>query len=335
MENNDAKKMILSGIQPSGTLTLGNYLGALRNWVKVQDDYNCYYMLADLHTITVRQVPAELRQNCLKTAAIYLAAGIDPIKSTLFLQSMVPAHSQLAWVLNCYTMTGELTRMTQFKDKSARHADNVNAGLYTYPVLMAADILLYQADYVPVGKDQLQHLEITRDIATRFNNAYSETFKIPQGMTTATGAHICSLSDPTKKMSKSEEGDGTIFILDPKDVIIRKIKRAVTDSGSEVRYAEGKDGINNLMNIYSAITGKTNVEIEKEFEGKGYGDFKLAVAEVVADVLGKLQEEYNRYIADKEYINGILKDGAEKANYIARKTLSKVYRKVGFYDPTK
>ena len=335
METTESKKMILSGIQPSGTLTLGNYLGALRNWVGLQDDYNCYYMLADLHTITVRQVPAELRQNCLKTAAIYLAAGIDPTKSTLFLQSMVPAHSQLAWVLNCYTMTGELNRMTQFKDKSAKHSDNVNAGLYTYPVLMAADILLYQANFVPVGKDQLQHLEITRDIATRFNNLYSETFRIPQGMTTSTGAHICSLSDPTKKMSKSEAGDGTIFILDPKDVIIKKIKRAVTDSGSEVRYAEGKDGINNLMNIYSAITGKTNDEIEKEFEGKGYGDFKLAVGEVVADCLGKLQDEYNRYITDKDYINGILNEGAEKANYLARKTLSKVYRKVGFYNTGK
>lgn len=332
---NEPKKTVLSGIQPSGTLTLGNYLGALGNWVRLQDEYNCFYMLADLHTITVRQVPAELRQNCLKTAAIYLAAGIDPAKSVLFLQSMVPAHSQLSWILNCYTMTGELNRMTQFKDKSQKHADNVNAGLYTYPVLMAADILLYQADFVPVGKDQLQHLEITRDIATRFNNLYSETFRIPQGLTTESGAHIRSLSDPTKKMSKSETGDGTVFILDPRDVIIRKIKRAVTDSGSEVRFGEGKDGINNLMNIYSAVTGKTTGEIEAEFDGKGYGDFKLAVGEVVADELGKLQAEFKRYYDDKAYINGILIEGAEKAGYVARKTLSKVCRKVGFYNPEK
>ena len=335
MVTNETKKVVLSGIQPSGTLTLGNYLGALRNWAKVQEEYLCYYMLADLHTITVRQVPAEFRQNCFKTAAIYLAAGIDPSKSTLFLQSMVPAHSQLAWVLDCYTMMGELNRMTQFKDKSTRHADNINGGLYTYPVLMASDILLYQADYVPVGKDQLQHLELTRDIATRFNHAYSETFRIPQGLTTETGAKIMSLSDPTKKMSKSEVGDGTIFMLDCKDVVMRKIRKAVTDSDGEVRFAEGKHGINNLMSIYSAITGKTFSEIETEFSGKGYGDFKAAVGEVVADELSALQNEYQRYLTDKAYINQILIEGAERASYIARKTLSKVYRKVGFYDPTK
>ncbi len=335
MENTVAKKVVLSGIQPSGTLTLGNYLGALRNWAQMQEDYLCYYMLADLHTITVRQVPAEFRQNCFKTAAIYLAAGIDPQKSTLFLQSMVPAHSQLAWVLDCYTMMGELNRMTQFKDKSTRHADNINGGLYTYPVLMAADILLYQADLVPVGKDQLQHLELTRDVAIRFNHAYSETFKIPHGLTTETGAKIMSLSDPTKKMSKSETGDGTIFMLDSKDVVMRKIRKAVTDSDGEVRFAEGKYGINNLMSIYSAIAGKTYAEIESEFAGKGYGDFKFAVGEVVADELGKLQSEYERYMADKAYINQLLIEGSERASYVARKTLSKVYRKVGFYDPTK
>lgn len=335
MEMNETKKVVLSGIQPSGTLTLGNYLGALRNWAQVQEEYLCYYMLADLHTITVRQVPAEFRQNCFKTAAIYLAAGIDPSKSTLFLQSMVPAHSQLAWVLDCYTMMGELNRMTQFKDKSTRHADNINGGLYTYPVLMASDILLYQADYVPVGKDQLQHLELTRDVATRFNHAYSETFRIPKGLTTETGAKIMSLSDPTKKMSKSEVGDGTIFMLDSKDVVMRKIRKAVTDSDGEVRFAEGKHGINNLMSIYSSITGKTYAEIEGEFAGKGYGDFKAAVGEVVADELNVLQKEYNRYLADKAYINQILIEGAERASYVARKTLSKVYRKVGFYDPTK
>ncbi len=335
METNEAKKVVLSGIQPSGTLTLGNYLGALRNWVKVQEDYLCYYMLADLHTITVRQVPAEFRQNCLKTAAIYLAAGIDPQKSTLFLQSMVPAHSQLAWVLDCYTMMGELNRMTQFKDKSARHADNINGGLYTYPVLMAADILLYQADYVPVGNDQLQHLELTRDVAIRFNNTYSETFRIPKALTTESGAKIRSLSDPTKKMSKSESGDGTIFMLDSKDVVMRKIRKAVTDSDGEVRYAEGKHGINNLMSIYGAVTGKTFPEIEVEFQGKGYGDFKSAVGEVVAEELGKLQREYERYMADKVYINQLLIEGAEQAESVARRTLSKVYRKVGFYDPKK
>jgi len=335
MENNVTKKVVLSGIQPSGTLTLGNYLGALRNWAQMQEDYLCYYMLADLHTITVRQVPAEFRQNCFKTAAIYLAAGIDPQKSTLFLQSMVPAHSQLAWVLDCYTMMGELNRMTQFKDKSTRHADNINGGLYTYPVLMAADILLYQADLVPVGKDQLQHLELTRDVATRFNHAYSDTFKIPQGLTTETGAKIMSLSEPTKKMSKSEAGDGTIFMLDKKDVVMRKIRKAVTDSDGEVRFAEGKHGINNLMSIYSAVTGKSYTEIEGEFAGKGYGDFKSAVGEVVADELSKLQSEYERYMADKAYINQLLIEGSERASYVARKTLSKVYRKVGFYDPTK
>lgn len=335
METTEPKKIVLSGIQPSGTLTLGNYLGALRNWVNVQDAYLCYYMLADLHTITVRQVPAELRQNCLKTAAIYLAAGIDPQKSTLFLQSMVPEHAELSWVLNCYTMVGELNRMTQFKDKSARHADNVNGGLYTYPVLMAADILLYQADYVPVGKDQMQHVELTRDVAIRFNNAYSETFRIPNALMTETGTKIASLSDPTRKMSKSETGDGTIFMLDSRDVVMRKIRKAVTDSDGEVRYAPGKDGINNLMSIYSAITAKSYTEIEQEFVGKGYGDFKAAVGEVVADELGALQEKYNRYLADKAYINQLLIEGAERASYAARKTLSKVYRKVGFYDPRK
>ncbi len=327
------KKIVLSGIQPSGTLTIGNYLGALRNWTKMQDDFLCYYMLADLHTITVRQVPAELRQNCLKTAAIYLAAGLDPEKITLFLQSMVPAHSQLAWVLDCYTMMGELNRMTQFKDKSARHADNINGGLYTYPVLMAADILLYQADCVPVGKDQTQHVELARDIANRFNGVYSETFRIPEALTTQNSASIRSLSDPTKKMSKSESGDGTIFVLDPKDVVLRKIRKAVTDSDGEVRRAEGKHGINNLMNIYSAVTGKTDGEIEREFAGKGYGEFKLAVGEAVADLLSGIQKEYERYMADKAFLNQVLIEGAERASYAANKTLAKVYRKVGFYDP--
>lgn len=331
MENQDIKKTILSGVQPSGTLTIGNYLGALRNWATMQYDYNCYFCVVDLHAITVRQVPAELRQNCLKTLALYLAVGIDPEKNTLFMQSHVPAHAELAWVLSCYTMFGELSRMTQFKDKSAKHSDNINAGLFTYPVLMAADILLYQPDLVPVGNDQKQHIEIARDIANRFNGAYSETFKIPEPYMPKAGARVMSLSDPTSKMSKSDLGDGSVFLLDNKDTVIKKIKRAVTDSGSEVRYAEGKDGINNLMSIYSAFTGKSFEDIEKEFEGQGYGAFKLAVAETVADSLAEIQEKYNLFISDKEQLNKILIEGAQKASYTAEKTLRKVYRKVGFY----
>lgn len=331
MENQDIKKTILSGVQPSGTLTIGNYLGALRNWATMQYDYNCYFCVVDLHAITVRQVPAELRQNCLKTLALYLAVGIDPEKNTLFMQSHVPAHAELAWVLSCYTMFGELSRMTQFKDKSAKHSDNINAGLFTYPVLMAADILLYQPDLVPVGNDQKQHIEIARDIANRFNGAYSETFKIPEPYMPKAGARVMSLSDPTSKMSKSDLGDGSVFLLDNKDTVIKKIKRAVTDSGSEVRCAEGKDGINNLMSIYSAFTGKSFEDIEKEFEGQGYGTFKLAVAETVADSLAEIQEKYNLFISDKEQLNKILIEGAQKASYTAEKTLRKVYRKVGFY----
>ena len=331
MENMDVKKTILSGVQPSGTLTIGNYLGALRNWANLQYDYNCYFCVVDLHAITVRQVPAELRQNCLKTLALYLACGIDPEKNTLFMQSHVPAHAELAWVLSCYTMFGELSRMTQFKDKSAKHADNINAGLFTYPVLMAADILLYQPDLVPVGNDQKQHIEIARDIATRFNNVYSETFKIPDPYMPKAGARIMSLSDPSSKMSKSDLSDGSVFLLDSRDVVIKKIKRAVTDSGSEVRYAEGKDGINNLMSIYSAITGDSFEKIENDFAGKGYGDFKMAVAEVVADSLTAIQDKYNVFVNDKEQLNKIMIEGAEKASYVAQKTLRKVYRKVGFY----
>ena len=331
MENQNIKKTVLSGVQPSGTLTIGNYLGALRNWATMQYDYNCYFCVVDLHAITVRQVPAELRQNCLKTLALYLAVGIDPNANALFIQSHVPAHAELAWVLSCYTMFGELSRMTQFKDKSAKHSDNINAGLFTYPVLMAADILLYQPDLVPVGNDQKQHIEIARDIATRFNNAYSETFKIPEPYMPKAGARVMSLSDPTSKMSKSDLGDGSVFLLDSRDVVIKKIKRAVTDSGAEIKYAEGKDGINNLMSIYSAFTGKSYDEIEREFLGKGYGDFKLAVGEIVADALAEIQEKYNTFISDKEQLNKILIEGAQKASYTAEKTLRKVYRKVGFY----
>ena len=331
MENQNIKKTILSGVQPSGTLTIGNYLGALRNWATLQHDYNCYFCVVDLHAITVRQVPAELRQNCLKTLALYLAVGIDPNENTLFIQSHVPAHAELAWVLSCYTMFGELSRMTQLKDKSAKHSDNINAGLFTYPVLMAADILLYQPDLVPVGNDQKQHIEIARDIANRFNGVYSETFKIPEPYMPKAGARIMSLSDPTSKMSKSDLGDGSVFLLDNRDTVIRKIKRAVTDSGSEIRYAEGKDGINNLISIYSAFTGKSFEEVEREFDGKGYGVFKLAVAETVADALGEIQDKFNVFISDKEQLNKILIEGAQKASYQAEKTLRKVYRKVGFY----
>ena len=336
MESNAVeKKTILSGIQPSGTLTIGNYLGALRNWAKIQYEYNCYFCVVDLHAITVRQVPAELRQNSLKTLALYLAAGIDPQANAIFLQSHVPAHTQLGWVLDCFTMFGELSRMTQFKDKSAKHADNINAGLFTYPVLMAADILLYQADLVPVGADQKQHIEIARDIAVRFNNAYSETFKIPEPYMPKIGTKIMSLTDPLAKMSKSDAGDGSVFLLDGRDAVIRKIKRAVTDSGTEVRYDEGKDGINNLMNIYAAFTGKTYAEIEREFDGKGYGDFKLAVGEVTADALNTLQDKYNVFLSDKAQLDRIITEGAERASYTANKTLRKVYRKVGFYSVNK
>jgi len=336
MESNAVeKKTILSGIQPSGTLTIGNYLGALRNWAKIQYEYNCYFCVVDLHAITVRQVPAELRQNSLKTLALYLAAGIDPQANAIFLQSHVPAHTQLGWVLDCFTMFGELSRMTQFKDKSAKHADNINAGLFTYPVLMAADILLYQADLVPVGADQKQHIEIARDIAVRFNNAYSETFKIPEPYMPKIGTKIMSLTDPLAKMSKSDAGDGSVFLLDGRDAVIRKIKRAVTDSGTEIRYDEGKDGINNLMNIYAAFTGKTYAEIEREFDGKGYGDFKLAVGEVTADALNALQDKYNVFLSDKAQLDKIMTEGAERASYTANKTLRKVYRKVGFYSVNK
>ena len=279
----ERKKVILSGIQPTGVFTLGNYLGAIKNWVTLQEEYDCAYMIADLHSITVRQEPAKLRQQILSAFATLLACGIDPEKSLMFIQSQVHQHAELAWVLSCYTQFGELSRMTQFKDKSAKHADNVNAGLFTYPSLMAADILLYQADLVPVGVDQKQHLELTRDIAARFNGLYSETFTLPEPYIPKLGAKIMSLADPTKKMSKSDENpNGFVTILDEPDVIIRKFKRAVTDSDTAVRYAEGKDGINNLMTIYSIITGKTLEEVEREFDGKGYGDFKLAVGEAVS-----------------------------------------------------
>ena len=330
------KKRILSGIQPSGALTLGNYIGALRNWVELQnnDEYECYYMLADLHTITVRQVPKDFRKNALDLLALFIAAGIDPDKSPVFFQSHVPAHAQLSWVLTCNTYMGELSRMTQYKDKSQKYAGNINAGLFTYPSLMAADILLYQADLVPVGADQNQHLELTRDLANRFNNAYSETFKVPEGYIPKVGARIMSLQDPTQKMSKSDSNEnGYILLLDTPEVIVRKIKRAVTDSGSEVKRGEGKAGVENLMNIYSAVTGSSMEKIEERFDGKGYGVFKAEVADAVVEALRPIQERYRELMENKDYLEQVYRKGAEAASRTAAKTLSKVYRKVGFIQP--
>lgn len=331
MEFSKDKKTVFSGVQPSGNLTIGNYLGAIKNFKQLEDEYNCIYCVVNQHAITVRQDPAELRKRTKEILAIYIASGLDPEKCLFFVQSHVPGHAQLAWVLDCYTMFGELSRMTQFKDKSAKNASNINAGLFTYPILMAADILLYQTSLVPVGADQKQHIELTRDIAQRFNEVYGETFVIPEGYTPKAGTKVCSLQEPTKKMSKSDENENArVSLLDPKDVIMRKFKRAVTDSETSVRYAEGKDGINNLMTIYSCFTGKSYDEIEKEFEGKGYGDFKTAVGEACADGLAPLQSEYNRLMNDQGYLETIMKNGSDYANYLAGKTLNKVYKKVGF-----
>ena len=324
----DGKKVLYSGMQATGTLTLGNYLGALKNWVELTDEYECIYGVMDLHSLTVRQVPAEFRKNARALYTLYVAAGLDPEKNCIYYQSHVSGHAELGWILDCFTYMGELNRMTQFKDKAAKHADNINAGLYTYPVLMAADILLYQADVVPVGVDQKQHLEITRDIAERFNNIYGDVFTIPEAYIGKKGAKIMSLQEPGKKMSKSDtNANATILLLDDTDTIIRKFKRA--DSESEVRYAEEKPGISNLMDIYSAVTGKTYEEIEKEFAGKGYGDFKLAVGETVADHLKPLQERYEQLMKDKAYIESMIKQNDEKAAYYANKTLRKVQKKVG------
>lgn len=326
-----AKKRILSGIQPTGTFTLGNYIGAVRNWGLLQQEYECIYMIANMHAITVRQTPADLRRQTREAAALLLACGIDPQKSIVFVQSHVPAHAELSWVLSCNTQFGELSRMTQFKDKSARHADNVNAGLFTYPVLMAADILVYNADLVPVGADQKQHLELARNIATRFNNAYSDTFTVPEPYIPKTGARIMSLQEPDKKMSKSDtNANSFILMLDDPDTIRRKFKRAVTDSEGTVYASEEKAGVTNLMSIYSVFTGKNFDEIQKEFEGKGYGEFKDAVAQSVIDVFSPIQDEYRRILADKNYLDEVLKAGAERAARIANKTCAKVYKKVGF-----
>ena len=328
------KKVVFSGVQPSGVLTIGNYLGAIRNFADFSDTYHCYYCVVDEHAITVRQVPADLRKRTYETLALYMACGLDPEKNTLFVQSHVSAHAELGWILDCYTMFGELSRMTQFKDKSAKNADNVNAGLFTYPALMVADILLYQTDMVPVGQDQKQHLELARDVAARFNSVYGDTFVIPDPYIPKTTAKIMSLAEPTKKMSKSDDNENaTVRILDPKDVIIRKFKRAVTDSGSEVRFDEAeKPGVSNLMSIYGAFTGKTIEETEREFEGKGYGDFKLAVGEACADALAPVQAEFARLAADKAYLEDVMAKGAEAAARDAARTMSKVRRKLGFIE---
>ena len=327
------KKLIFSAIQPTGTFTLGNYIGAVRNWSPLQEEYNCIYCVADMHAITVRQDPAKLRQNSLAAYALLMACGIDPEKSILFIQSHVPTHPMLSWVLGCSTQFGELSRMTQFKDKSQRHADDVNAGLFTYPVLMASDILAYNADFVPVGIDQKQHLELARNIAQRFNQRYGDFFTLPEPYIIDVGAKVMSLQDPTKKMSKSDENpNACILILDDKDTIIRKFKRAVTDSEAEVCYREGKDGINNLMSIYSCVTGKNYDEIESEFKGKGYGDFKVAVGEAVADNLAPVRTEFDRLISDKAYLKECYTAGAAKAQKYSQRIVSKVYHKVGFVD---
>lgn len=327
----EQRKTVLSAIQPSGMLTLGNYLGALKNWKSMQDGFDCIFAVADLHAITVRQEPAKLRSQIYTTCALLLALGLDPESSIMFIQSHVAAHSQLSWILSCYTQFGELSRMTQFKDKSAKHADNVNVGLFSYPDLMAADILLYKPDYVPVGADQKQHLEITRDIAMRFNGIYGDVFKVPEPYIPKTGARIMSLQDPTKKMSKSDDNvNGFVTLLDTEDEIMRKFKRAVTDSGSEVRIGEDKAGINNLINIYSCVTGCTADEVESEFAGRGYGDFKKAVGEAVAEELRPIRTEYEKYISDKKQLEDIYRAGAEKAEHIAVRTLGKVMKKVGY-----
>ena len=329
----EKKKIMLSGIKPTGDLTLGSYLGAIKNWAERAEQFDCYYFMADLHALTTRNDPALLRRRTLEQLAQYVACGLDPQKNTLFIQSHVPAHAELGWILNCYTMFGELSRMTQFKDKSAKNADNINGGLFTYPSLMAADILLYQPDFVPVGDDQKQHVELTRDIANRFNNLYGETFRMPEPFIPKVGARVMDLLDPTSKMSKSDEvGNGRVCLMDAPEDIMRKFKRAVTDSDSErcVRYApEEKPGVANLMSIYAAVTGKSFAEIEAEFEGQGYGVFKPTVGEAVVETLRPIREEATRIMKDKAYLENLCREGAERASYIANKTLRKVYKKVG------
>ena len=331
--NMEERKTLYSAIQPTNNLTIGNLIGAIKNWTNLQNGYDCFFAIANMHAITVRQGPAELRQKTLNMLALYLACGIDPEKCVMYVQSHVPAHAELCWVLNTLTYVGEMERMTQFKDKSARHAENINMGLMDYPVLMAADILLYQTDVVPVGLDQRQHVEIARDIAQRFNNAFSPTFKIPEALYMKVGAKINDLLDPSKKMSKSAENpNGSVFLSDDRDTVIRKFKRAVTDSGLEIKYdPENKAGVSNLLSIYSAFTGKTISEAEADFAGRGYGEFKLAVGETVADRLAPIQKEQARLLAEKDYLDGVLRSGAERASKAANRTLSKVYKKIGFF----
>lgn len=328
----DGKKVLFSGMQATGTLTIGNYLGALKNWVLLSEEYECFYSVVDMHSITVRQDPAQLRKRARDLLTLYIAAGLDPEKNCIYYQSHVSGHAELSWILNCFTYMGELNRMTQFKDKSAKHATNINAGLYTYPVLMAADILLYQADMVPVGSDQLQHLEITRDIAQRFNGIYGDVFTVPEPYVGKAGARIMSLQEPGKKMSKSDENNNaSVYLMDDKDTIIRKFKKAVTDLENCVRYdPEKQPGICNLLDIYCTCTGKSISEAEQEFAGRGYGDFKLAVGETVWNTLQPVQERFQELSSDKAYIDSIIKNNAEKANYYAAKTLRKVQKKVGF-----
>ena len=332
MENQERKKRVFSGIQPSGDLTLGSYMGAIKNWVALQDEYDCVYCIVDMHAITVRQDPAEMRRRTMEQLAQYLACGLDPEKSILFVQSHVPQHAELSWILGCYTQFGELSRMTQFKQKSQQHADNITAGLFTYPVLMAADILLYQADFVPVGEDQRQHVELCRDIAQRFNGVYSDTFVLPEAFIPQVeqGARVMSLGNPANKMSKSDP-EGCVYLLDQPEVIQRKFKRAVTDSETAVRYdKENKPGVSNLLTIYCAVSGKTIAEAEAEFAGQGYGVFKPAVGEAVIELLRPIREEAVRIMGDKAYLEGVYREGARRAQMIAQKTLSKVQRKVGF-----
>ena len=336
MENTEARRVMLSGIKPSGDLTLGSYLGAIKNWAARAEQFDCYYFMADLHAITVRQNPADLRRRTLEQLAQYIACGLDPEKNTLFIQSHVPQHAELGWVLNCYAMFGELSRMTQFKDKSKKNADNINGGLFTYPCLMAADILLYQPDLVPVGEDQKQHVELARNIVQRFNGVYGEVFKMPEPYIPKVGARVMDLLDPTSKMSKSDVvGTGVVYVMDKPEDIARKFKRAVTDSDTEhcVRYdPETKPGVANLMNIYAACTGKSFAEIEAEFEGKGYGAFKPAVADAVIETLRPIREESERILRDKAYLQSVYRAGAEKASRMASRTLRKVYKKVGFVE---
>lgn len=327
------KKVLFSGMQATGNLTLGNYLGALKNWVTLSDEFECFYCVVDMHSITVRQDPALLRKRARALLTLYIAAGLDPEKNCIYYQSHVSGHAELSWILNCYTYMGELSRMTQFKDKSAKHTDNINAGLFSYPVLMASDILLFQADMVPVGIDQMQHLELTRDIAERFNNIYGDVFTVPKPYIGKVGAKIMSLQDPERKMSKSDENpNGSIFLMDDPDTIMRKCKRAVTDSEGRVNYCDEQPGIKNLLDIYSACTGRSQADIVTEFDGKGYGDFKMGVGEAVVSVLKPIQDEVARLEKDKAYIDSIIKNNAEKANYFANKTLRKVQRKVGYPD---